>query len=124
MRSRIPAPSELPLDVVIPCAEKDGGVLPCVIRGIRKNLLHPNPIIYIVAPRSQAIQQIARSFECVYVLEDDITPVARGSVKSGWMFQQFLKWSGGRVTRKARYPAIDADTVLIRPQVYARNGKL
>ncbi len=116
--------SDVPLDVVIPCAEKDADVLPYAVRGLRENLRHPEPVVFIVAPDSHRIRAIAQELGSTYVLEDDIAPLPKSSVGCGWVYQQFLKWSGGLLTRKPYYLTVDADTVLIRPQAYAQNGRV
>ena len=48
----------------------------------------------------------------------DIGLVVNGVDRSKWIYQQFLKWSGDDLAETTHYLVVDADTVLIRPQVF------
>lgn len=124
--------SNLPIDVVIPAAEKDVDVLGQAIEGIRKNVRHPIANVFVVAPRSLSIQTLCRRKRCEFVYERDLVNmdpgeiglVVQGHDRSNWLYQQFLKWSGDVLGTSTHYLVVDADTVLIRPQVYERGGRV
>jgi hypothetical protein len=129
---RTPAPSALPVTVVIPLAEKDAAVFPHVVASIRACLLHPLQGVVAVAPGSAVLEGLCRELGCRYVHEDSVLPIRRSDVswdyhgmdRSGWIFQQFLKWSGGAVADCRHYLCIDADTILARPQTFEHGGRV
>jgi hypothetical protein len=124
--------SQTKIDIIIPVVEKDLNVLPYVIDGARENLRHPIGRIMVVAPDSQRIKALCADKRCEFVWEDSVLPITakdidynvNGLDRSGWLFQQFLKWSGDALSSQEYYLVLDADTVLIRPQVFEINGKV
>jgi hypothetical protein len=123
--------SDRQIEVFIPTAVKDLQVLPHCIDGVRRNVKHPIPRIYVVAPPSREIQDVCEQKECTFVDERHLLDMDLGKIdlvvngvdRSGWIFQQFLKWSADGVTQSPQYLVVDADTVFIKPQVFERNGK-
>jgi hypothetical protein len=124
--------SQLPIDVLIPAAEKDADVLPFAIAGIRRNIRHPISRIFVVSPQSGRLRAICHSSGCEYVLETDLDPTDPASIslrvggvdRSRWIYQQFLKLNGDQIATQAHYLVVDADTVMIRPQVFERDGRV
>ncbi|MFH2069035.1 MAG: DUF6492 family protein [Candidatus Omnitrophota bacterium] len=124
-------PSSIKLDVLIPVVEKDLDVLPYAIDGARKNIKHPLGEIIIVAPDSGKIKTLCEMKGCRFVNEDTVLPITKSDVKferkginlSGWLFQQLLKLSGDTICSQKYYLVLDADTVLLRPQVFLHSGK-
>jgi hypothetical protein len=43
--------------------------------------------------------------------------------RSGWYFQQLVKWAARKLSRTADYLVIDSDTILCRPFEVRRSGK-
>jgi len=123
--------SEVKIDVIIPVVEKDLDVFPYVIDGARENLKHPIGRIVVVAPESEIIKAMCADKGCEFVSEDSVLPITKEDIdytvdgldRAGWLFQQFLKWSGDSLSSQEYYLVLDADTVLIRPQVFEVNGK-
>lgn len=127
------ARSGMPLDIVIPVIDKDADTLPYVIDSARKQLRHPITGIYLVCPKeSPRIAAIGAEKGCVLVDEATLLPIGkkdisytvRGSNRSGWLYQQFLKWCGEKFTKEERYLILDSDTVLVSPHVFETGGKL
>ena len=124
--------SRLPIYVVIPAVDKDVKVLPHVVDGVRNHVRHPISAIVVVAPQSEAIRSVCEQKGCVLVDENSVLPVTKQDIdyvvdgldRSGWLFQQFLKWSGDGLGEHSHYLVVDADTVFIRPQVFERDGKV
>ena len=124
--------SALPIDVVIPAAEKDADVLPLAIDGIRRNIRHPVSKVFIVGPPSERIQNLSRKKACEFVDERELISITPESIhlevngvdRSRWIFQQFLKLSGDSIVGNAHYLVVDADTVFVRPQVFERGGRI
>jgi hypothetical protein len=66
------------------------------------------------------------------VYEGDVLPISKNSInycvngvnRAGWLLQQFLKWSGDTLTHEEHFLVLDADTVLISPQVFEVDGKI
>lgn len=121
---------DLHLDVVIPVAEKDLEVLPVALEGIRENVRHPIDKIIVVSRGSREAEELYRYLgcefcdetNCVDVPRSDIEYVVDGEDRSGWLFQQFVKW-GDLPTVNDNYLVIDADTVLIGPHIFEEDGK-
>ena len=124
--------SNLTLDVLIPCIEKDSKILPYTIASIQKNLKHPLHEIFIVSPKSKKIREICDETNTAFVDEDTILPITKKDLcykpnyidRSGWLFQQFLKLSGDSIVSQESFFVIDADTILTRPQVFELDNKI
>jgi hypothetical protein len=130
MPSKPMAPSQVPIDIVIPIIGKDLDILPLCLQGIRKNVSHPVKDIYIVAPNDPAIKAFCEKEHLVFVEESTIfnfsprelnliitSPNGHTVNRSGWLFQQFVKLSG-KVGTCDYFLCIDADHILIRPHVF------
>jgi tetratricopeptide (TPR) repeat protein len=124
--------SNLKLDILIPAVEKDLETLPLTIDSVRNNLKHPIGKIIVIAPDSQKLKAVCESKDCEFLLEDSVLSISKKDIhytvkdldRSGWLFQQLIKLSGDSISSEEYYLAIDADTVLIRPQVVEVNGKI
>jgi hypothetical protein len=124
--------SDLPIDVLIPAAEKDANVLSLAVQGIRRNIRHPIAQIFIVSPDSARIREVCRENRCEFVPEKELVALAPESIglvvngvdRSRWIFQQFLKLSGDAIVSQEYYLVVDADTVMVRPQVFEREGRI
>jgi len=124
-------PSSLKIDIVIPSIEKDLATLPHVIDFARANVLHPLGNIYVVSPDSERIRQVCSEKECIFIHEDTLLPIRKSDIdyrvgtldRAGWMYQQFLKLSGDIFCTQENYLVLDSDTLLVRPQVFERDGK-
>ena len=124
--------SDLPIDVVIVAIDKDYDVLTHVIDSVRENLKHPIGDIIIISPKSELIQGLCKKKKCVFVDENTVLPITKkdiyykdkGQDRSGWLFQQLLKWSGNQYGKNEYFLIADADTVFCRPQVFIYKGKV
>lgn len=124
--------SNLSLDVLIPCIEKDQKILPYTIESVRNHLKHPLHEIFVVSPKSRRIKEICDDASAIFIDEDTVLPFAKRDLtytvnrvdRSGWLFQQFIKLSGDSIGTQEFYFVIDADTILIRPQVFELNKKI
>jgi hypothetical protein len=116
------------MDVFIPAHSKDLAVLPWCVQGLRRYLAPAPSRIVLIPDRSDALPPATARRLGVEVLPEsaftDLTPVAqmprivvKSKFRSGWYFQQFLKWEARRWARGPRYLVMDADTVLIAPLV-------
>lgn len=128
-RSQVPQtfpPSTVPLDIVIPCIEKDLAILPYVVDSAKAYVQHPIGQFYIVSPCSKAIKQFCIDRDCVFLDEADVLPLQKNDIhytvrekdRSGWLFQQFLKFGVASQVEQPFYLVMDADTVLIRPHSF------
>ena len=119
------------IDVVIPAIDKDLGTLPYVIDGIRKHVTHRIGRIYVVSPQSEKIKAVCRRKHCTFILENDVLPIRKKDIvyrsvkweRSGWLYQQLLKYGSSAFVGQRQYLVMDADTVLIRPHSFRFNGK-
>lgn len=120
----------LPVDVVIPAIDRDLPTLPLVIEGVRRNVAHDVCTIYILAPRSSAMQAFCAQVGCTFIDESTVLPISksdisftpRGIDRSGWIFQQFLKLSADFISSSKFIIIVDADTVLLHPQFFIVDG--
>lgn len=123
--------SKLALDIIIPVVEKDINALPEVIAGVKKHIKHPIAGIYIIAPQSQLIKNVAESNDCIFVDEQTICNtdkakinfVVNGYNRSGWIYQQLLKLNFDKIGTCENYLVVDADTVFVKDTVFEKNGK-
>lgn len=124
-------PSKLKIDIVIPSIEKDLDTLPYVIDFARVNVRHPLGKIYVISPDSEKIRQVCTDKGCIFILEDTLIPISKSEIdyrvgklnRAGWIYQQFLKLSGDLFCSQENYLVLDSDTLLVKPQVFERNGK-
>jgi hypothetical protein len=123
--------SENDIDVLIPVIEKDLQTLPLVVQSIRKNLCHPIIKFVIVAPESQKIISFCKENECSFVSENSVLPFQKKDInykygeldRSGWLFQQFIKLYSDQICSSSKVLVMDADTILVSPQVFIVEGK-
>lgn len=116
--------SQVPIDVVIPVIEKDAVTLVHTLDSLRANVMQPIGKIYLVAPKSEKLEKIAQDKNCEFVLEDKVLPKFTNSTsRKGWIKQQYLKLNADTIVKNEYYLVIDADTILIRPQIFVKPGK-
>ncbi|MEK8129076.1 DUF6492 family protein [Paenibacillus filicis] len=123
--------SRTKIDILIPAIEKDLRTLPHVIDAVRKYVKHPIGEILIVSPRKEKIIALCRRKGCRFVDENTVFPLTKKDMhyssrtwdRSGWLFQQMLKFCGDTLCSSKYYLVIDADTVLIRPHVFLSGEK-
>ncbi|MES7360923.1 MULTISPECIES: DUF6492 family protein [unclassified Sphingomonas] len=121
---------DLPVDIVIPAIDRDLPTLPLVIDGVRRNIAHDVRTIYIVAPRTPVMQSFCSQVGCTFIDEATVLPISKSDIhltpqgidRSGWIFQQFLKLSADRISSSHFIIIVDADTVLLHPQLFIVDG--
>lgn len=124
--------SEIPIDIIITAADKDYDVLIYAIDSIRKNVKHPIGNIMIISPKSELIIKLCEKEQCNFIDEDTVLPITKkdinytvaGENRSGWLFQQLLKWSGDKYAKNDYFLIADADTIFCRSQVFAYKEKI
>ncbi len=125
--------STLPIDIVIPVIDKDSETLPYVVDSVRENVKHPIGEVFFVCPGdSVQVRRVAKEKGCIIVDERELLPVSpkdinyvsHGKNRSGWLYQQFLKWSGAKFCSHRYYLVADSDTVFARPQVFEIEGRI
>lgn len=124
--------SEVSIDVVIPALDKDYDVLLCVIASIRKNIRHPIGKIWVVSPESKIIKNLCRVNQCNFIDENTVLPITKKDIhysvngldRSGWLFQQLLKWGSDVFVESEYFLVTDSDTVFCRPRVFIRDNKI
>jgi len=93
---------------------------------------HPIGDIVIIIPKSEIIMNLCKMRKCVFVDEDTVLPITKKDIKytvngkdrSGWLFQQLLKWSGDKYAKNDYFLIADADTIFCRPQVFIYDNKV
>lgn len=124
MRS-IASISCLPVEVVIPCGKRDLETLPLCVESVRRFVLHPIERIAIVTNSVREVAHRLSDVENVDVIDErewiSSEIVVRG-LKPG-ILQQVLKIEGRHNIQTDHYLVVDADTILLRPRAFERNGK-
>lgn len=123
--------SDVPIDVVICAINKDYNILVHTIDSIRKYIRHPLGNIYIICPLSVKIKAICEQKKCVLVDENSVLTITKKDInfkvgetdRSGWIFQQLLKWGADKFTENDNFLVTEADTVFCRPRVFMHNDR-
>jgi len=118
----------------VPFHVRDLLVLPECLRAI-KSFLQPVPTRIVVVGcqlptrlpatlQQLNVQFIDESTVMPGLSPRDIPPILAGREdRTGWCFQQLLKWALGRLAHGPAYAVVDADCVLLRPTPLQENGK-
>lgn len=116
--------SSVPIDIIIPVIEKDIDTLVLTIESVRGNILQPITNIYLISPESNKLRRLAEKMNCKFVLEDTVLPsFSKNKKRKGWIKQQYLKLNADTVGKSEHFLIIDADTILIRPQIFINDHK-
>jgi len=115
----------------VPVALRDLETLPYVIRSVRSHVRHPIGRICVACVDERRARTTIAAEGCAFIPEDSILPFRREDIRyeaggldrSGWLFQQFLKLYLDRVSDQSHVLALDADTVLLKPQVFEIDGR-
>jgi len=121
--------SNMPLEVAIPCAEKDFQNLKFVIEGVNKNLKHPVDRISVIGSDQVGDLVGASGLNVNFIHELEILekPMKKlfidGHDRTNWMYQQFLKLEYVSKSKFKKVLILDADTILTTPQIFEIEGK-
>jgi hypothetical protein len=112
------------LTVIVPAVEKDAAALAHCLRSIREMVRHNLVEVWVVAPESARIRNLAITENCKFVAEDEILPRPAAELKCrGWVLQQFIKLNAAKFVTTPDYLVVDADTVFLRPQSFFSDRK-
>jgi glycosyltransferase involved in cell wall biosynthesis len=125
-------PSKIPIDILITATQKDIEVLNKCIEGVLTYLKHPISNIFVITPENVSISNLKEKYNIIHVIEntlpiiqkEDIDYKVNGIDRSGWLFQQLVKFSADYICKEEHILILDADTVLVSEQKYENNGKL
>ncbi|UDF03390.1 DUF6492 family protein [Asticcacaulis sp. AND118] len=123
--------SELPLDVVYVAREADVDTMGLSVESVRKFLRHPVSSFVVVGDENSRLPEFARDNGLRFVPENEVIGLRRTDIsytvddvdRSGWMFQQLLKFGAAKLASGSHYLVMDADTILLKPQVYQAGGR-
>ncbi|KKQ34803.1 MAG: hypothetical protein US50_C0036G0003 [Candidatus Nomurabacteria bacterium GW2011_GWB1_37_5] len=124
--------SNIPIDIVLCAIDKDYDVLVFAIDSIRKYIKHPIGNIYLVCPLSKKIEKISKTKKCILLDENKVLPITKkdinyfvnGQDRSGWLYQQLLKFGIDKFVENEYFLITDADTIYCRPQVFVYSNKV
>ncbi len=116
------------MDVFIPCAAKDIGVLPLCVAAIREHCEPKVGRIIVVSAKNPELPDVK------WLCEDSVIPdltfatmpkIFYTSVnRTGWYFQQFLKYGVSSFSMDEHYAVVDSDLILIaRRELLKDTGK-
>lgn len=123
--------SKLPLSVIYVCLDRDKSTLELSIASIKRFLRHPVQDIIIVGDSNSDLPEMAARNGARFVSELDLLPIRKADIlyrsgasdRSGWLYQQLLKFAADAIIDETHYLLMDADTMLVRPQVFECGGK-
>ncbi|MFN7116761.1 MAG: DUF6492 family protein [Saprospiraceae bacterium] len=124
--------SNIPIDILIPVADKDLSTLHYAVHYARKNILNPISEVYIIG-KSKAVEDFCNQNNCRFLVEDIVLPIKKQDIKfngaewsrAGWLLQQLIKLNSDNISSSEKVLVLDADTCIISPQVLISNeGKI
>lgn len=124
--------SETPIEVMLPVAEKDVSMIPAVVNGIRRKVMHPIRRVTIVGSRNGSCGKVAVQAGCAFIDEAEVLPIDKASIvyrskgfdRSGWLYQQLLKISFASCSLERYCLVCDADTVFASRQSLVLGGRV
>ncbi len=105
------------MDVFIPWHEKDIGVLPLCVAAIREHCTPKVGRIIVVSAKNPELPDV--KWLCEDIVIPDLTLATmpkltyQGVNRTGWYFQQFLKYGVSTFSQDEHYAVFDSDLVLI-----------
>ena len=119
------------IDVFITLHKKDISVLPLCVKSISRYLIpKPNRITILSddIPAGLLTEYGLNHIHESTVFKDlTLTEmpeiICNGEDRTGWYFQQFLKWEARKYSKTNDYIVIDADTIFIKPMILFHNNK-
>lgn len=116
-------PSDVPLSIVVPMAEKDLVLGPHCLAHLKQHLQHPITRIVVPGQKSKALADFCRDNGYQYIDENDLLPdciktlayQADGRNRNGWIRQQTLKLSSFNYVDGELVFVCDSDTIFLRP---------
>lgn len=123
--------SNLQIDVVMPTLDRDYEVVTKVVDSIRENVKHPIGRIIVISPPSEKIERMCKEKKCFWVNENNVLPIKisdldiriQGVNRSGWIYQQLLKWASVKYLKSEFFLITESDTIYARPHVFEHEGK-
>lgn len=120
------------IDLYLVTTSKDFPTLRPVIEAAKKHVCHNIANIYIVARKNEEIMEFCLENRYHFVDEDSVLGYSKNSIdyhvngqdRSGWLFQQLLKFNGDTIVQSENYLSICTDTVLIQPHRFIVNDKI
>jgi hypothetical protein len=119
------------LDVFITLHKKDILALPFCVKSISKYLIPNTNKITILSDGIPA--SLLTEYGLDYIHEsavfDDMTRKKMPKIiyndedRTGWYFQQFLKWEARKYSTTNDYVVVDADTIFINPMILIQDGE-
>ena len=108
------------IDVVIPCGKKDVPTLELCIEGIRANVAHLGRVIVVAKERYTESAEWFDEADYPFTKQDLIRAILgkeESPLKSGWIYQQFLKLYAPFVIPNisSNVLIVDADVIFFRP---------
>ncbi|MCW2601821.1 MAG: hypothetical protein JWM02_3650 [Frankiales bacterium] len=128
------APTEPPVDVFIPAHPKDFPVLPLCIKALRR-YARPRPanITVVCGVPEEELRRVVPRQAAGWLHEGAVGDlfardqmrrfVTEAGDRTGWYYQQLVKYALRKHSATTRYLVMDADTVLIRPTPFVRDGR-
>ncbi len=117
-----------PIDVIIPCHEKDIRTLPLVIECIKKNIINHRRIIVISSKKlidtaewfdekNYPFTKESLAYEIFHIETEAHDFINQSKTRIGWIYQQLLKTYALFVIPdiSSNVLAIDADTIFLKP---------
>lgn len=122
--------SQLKIDVIFTCLPKDVDTISVGIKML-KNINHPINKIYLIGPQDQILVDFCSKNHVEFINEESLLGYGKDKIKytykgfdrSGWLFQQLLKWAIAEKCEMDHYLILDSDTFFIRNKIFELQGK-
>ena len=119
------------MDIVIPAATKDFGVLETVVENLKLNIKHPINKIFIVSKDNPDIKTFCTRYNLNFIEEssilgyspDKIKYTCNGEDRSGWLYQQLIKLKGDAISDLDFFLVLDSDTIFVKPVIFIDTDK-
>lgn len=119
------------VDLFLPTIAKDFKTLQLVIEAAQKNICHKIGTIYVVSNENSEIVNFCKEHDYTFIDEKMVLGYGKEKIdykvgdldRSGWLFQQLLKFGADKIVKSKNFISIDSDTVLLKPHSFIHKGK-
>lgn len=118
------------IDVIFTCLPKDIDTISFGIKMLN-NINHPINKIFLIGPQDTSLESFCENNNIVFIEEnsllgygkDELSYTHNNKDRSGWLFQQLLKWAIADKCEMDNYLILDSDTFFIKNKIFEKEGK-
>jgi glycosyltransferase involved in cell wall biosynthesis len=114
------------IDIFIKTVYWDRAIMKVMLQSLEKNVCNNLGDVYIVSKTEEDLIHFCNQKGYHFIDEksvlgydkDHIKYEVNGKDRSGWVFQQIIKFAGDKFVKTRRYLVVDSDTILINPHIF------